>query len=173
MADANGVDRVTLTEGSRIKIVTRVYEGEGRVFKAGAKVKTNDKGDKFVVKEYMFPFVRGLVVDPLTEKKADENVSLPDMAKRIHEWMATLELLIKADGRAQTTLPNGKMVPCNCPVQWLPSLAGENGILSKGFKLAIQGKANLALMAEVLEAGAPKAPKAAKVVAAVNVESFG
>jgi len=184
-----------------ITVSVREDTKEGRLLKDGPRVVVID-GKRIARRTMYYPFPQGFAEDPLSGKPADVTMNHATMTKAITEWLNVLTHLEKVavDSPAYASEPNeaDRKVfrfsiinnnPANdidpatgkpkvivghgsSPMKYLPSLFGESGVFGKGFKLAIQGPANLDLAREYVIAG-PKVTvaKTARTRAA-NVANF-
>jgi len=153
MADGKALE---LKEGARIDVSVTVYEdiktkdASGRVTEGktlhdanGRKVQTRaEDGQRFVRRVLMYPFPAGLIDDPLTGKKAAENMTAQQIGHALNEWLKEVEAL-KANG-GRVSVSDGKdSVTMEVPIDVIPTPAET---LVKGFKLEIQGPVNQQLV---------------------------
>ena len=143
----DGLDYLVLEEGARIAIRSRVYESAERRLIESPKVKRDDKGQRFVEARFAYPFPQGMVVDFLTAKPLPET-SPKHIATAIGQWLEAKKVFVQLEGRICYQRPDGAVVKGTMPLKYWPELAGEDGMLAKGFKLSVQGPANLKLQGD-------------------------
>lgn len=168
----DGLDYLVLEEGARIAIKSTVHESSERRLIDSPKVQVDEQGKRSVTARFAYPFPMGLVADFITHK-APMETSPKHIASAIAQWLEAKKVFVQCEGRVCYTKPNGTVVKGQMPIKYWPELGGEDGMLAKGFKLSVQGPANLKLQSEfVVKTNGAKA-RAARSTDFNDVEELG
>lgn len=168
----DGLDYLVLEEGARIAIKSTVHESSERKLIESSKVVTDADGKRSVTARFAYPFPMGLVSDFITKKPPLE-ASPKHIANAIAQWLEAKKVFVQCEGRVCYTKPNGVVVKGQMPIKYWPELGGEDGMLAKGFKLSVQGPANLKLQSDfVLKTNGTK-PRQSKGTDFSDVEELG